>query len=228
MNFSGRMTEAVAWPFRIRPVLVSKIINRVRMRAYARQCRLATISLDDLLVPSEDLVIDLRDWDSDRRAGDFMDSLVYAAIVRRLAPALVFEIGTGDGRTSLLAARNAPTSARIQTLDPENGVSSVKGRVFRGRPEAKRIDIHRGYSGEFNFSQWHRRCDLVFVDASHEYRDVLVDTEIALTLVSERGWILWHDVAYDTPGVAKALKASRCAADVRLIAGSRYAVLRKT
>lgn len=227
MYLSGRTIETAGWPVQRKPTLVSKLIKRLRIRAYARRCRLPTISLDDLLVPSEDLVVDLRDWDSDRRAGDFMDSLVYAAVVRRLAPALVFEIGTGDGRTSLLAARNAPTSARIQTLDPENGVSAAKGRVFRGRPEAKRINTHRGYSGEFNFSQWHRRCDLVFVDGSHEYNDVVVDTEIALTLVSERGWILWHDVAYDTPGVAKALKASRCAADVRVIAGSRYAVLRK-
>jgi predicted O-methyltransferase YrrM len=192
---------------------------------YSRRFQPPIVRLDELLVPSADLVLDLRDWDADLGAGDFMDSVVYAAIVRHVAPLLIFEIGTGDGRTSLLAARNAPAGSRVHTLDPENSVNEVKGRVFRGRPEATMIEMHQGLSSSFEFSNWHGKCDLIFIDGSHQYDDVVVDTEIALRLVSERGWIVWHDVAFDTPSVAAALKVSRCASDVRLISGSRYAVM---
>ena len=48
-------------------------------------------------------------------------------------------------------------------------------------------------------SQWNQLTggkviDLIFIDASHEYADVLLDFELSFPLVKPGGWIAFHDV----------------------------------
>jgi len=45
----------------------------------------------------------------------------------------------------------------------------------------------------FDFSSWYGSCDLVFVDACHEYGYVLNDSKVALKLLAPGGVALWHD-----------------------------------
>jgi predicted O-methyltransferase YrrM len=136
---------------------------------------------------------------SDIRAGDFIDGLILAAITRTLKPLILWELGTGYGRTGLIAAHNTPDNAKIFTIDCDGKGNC--GRIFRDRPEAKKITVFNHDRPSVDFSPWRGKANLVFVDANHEYENVLRDTEVAFNLVAPGGWIIWHDVSIDTPGV---------------------------
>jgi hypothetical protein len=208
--------------------MIATLKRRLDGWRYRRRYSFPTISLGDLVKGRQPLILDLRDWDSDLRAGDFMDSLTIASIARALEPALYWEIGTGDGRTALLIARNTPDASLICTLDPGFPEDVVKGSVFRGRPEATKIRQFGDYSERFDFTPWHGMAGLVFVDGSHEFKHVSNDSEVAFKLIAPGGWILWHDVAIDAPGVAKALKQCSRAGRIEAISGTRYALYRET
>jgi predicted O-methyltransferase YrrM len=205
----------------------SRALQRIRHYQYRIRYSLPTVSLDELL-RGADLRLDLRDWDSDPRAGDFHDSVVFAAIVSRVQPQVYWEIGTGFGRSALLAAQNSPADGQVYTICLDYITNPQIGRIFKNKPEAARIHPFSGTSQRFDFQPWKGRADLVFVDGGHEFEDVRNDCEVAFRLVSDRGWIVWHDVARDTPGVAKALLTCRHAEQIRHIAGTRYAIYRSS
>lgn len=127
--------------------------------------------------------------------------------------AVLFEIGTFDGRTTLNLALSAPLSCRVHTLDllPEMGTerpleegerhmvdkpaSGERYQLMRGRfpHEMGRIEQHFGDSATFDFTPYAGRCALVFVDGSHAYEYVLKDSATAFELVKPGGLIFWHD-----------------------------------
>jgi predicted O-methyltransferase YrrM len=184
---------------------------------------LRSISIEKICT-SADMVLNLRKWRQDLGAGGFFDSIVIASIALAKRPNIYFEIGTGDGRSSLLVSANTPDSTRLVTLEPFYPKDPVKGSVFRGEPEAQKIQQLSGYSNRFDFSPWHNKVDLVFVDGGHEFEDVVNDTAVAFRLISPGGWILWHDVAADFPAVVTALEQSDRSDLIRLIGGTRYAI----
>lgn len=206
--------------------MIQSLLGRVRGWQYRRSYGFPERRLDDLL-EARDLVIDLRYWNSDKRAGDFFDSLVFSSIARTLRPRLYWEIGTGDGRTALLAACNGGPDTTICTLDPGYPDDLEKGKIFRGLPETKRITQFGDVSTRFDFSQWFGKANLVFVDGSHRFADVLNDSEVAFRLVAPGGWVLWHDVAMDCLDVPKALKQCSRADRIEQISGTRYALYRE-
>lgn len=146
-----------------------------------------------------------------------------AALVRQRQPAVCFEIGTFDGRTTENIAANQPAGGRCYTLDlpPEDvgkaalplacGDTSyidkpASGARLSKRSREERITPLFGDSGTFDFSPWDNRVDLMFVDGSHSYEYVLSDTEAAWKMVKPGGLILWHDYASRWwPGVTRAL-----------------------
>lgn len=154
--------------------------------------------------------------------------LVLASLVQKLQPRACFEIGTFDGRTTLNLAANAPSDARIVTLDlppKELGRTSfavapgdaqfidkpVSGARFHGSPHAARITQVFGDSASFDYAPYEGRMDLVFVDGAHSYEYVKSDTRAALRLLRPTGgMILWHD--YSSPywkGLTRALNELR-------------------
>ena len=68
-----------------------------------------------------------------------------AAIARQIAPRLIVEFGTADGRTTLNLARNSPPDCRVVTinlpLDEDSGHAqdTAVGSRFLGTEEATRI-----------------------------------------------------------------------------------------
>ncbi len=123
---------------------------------------------------------------------------------------LILEIGTFDGRTALDLSLNA-CNYKIITLNlpehdktrfnKESGEEHFKessGKRFIENtekfPEAvKRIHQVYGDSATFDFKSYEGKCDLVFVDGSHDYEYVRKDSETAFRLCSNKGIILWHD-----------------------------------
>jgi len=143
----------------------------------------------------------------------YAERFIAASLVSGIQPRTVFEFGTFTGTTTRLLADAAP-GARVHTIDLAEGeiavwedwIGDVVGLAFRGRPEyADRIVQHRCDSRTFDYTELLGRCGLVFVDASHEYADVLHDSRRALALVAPNGVVLWDDYQTGCDGVVRAL-----------------------
>ena len=136
----------------------------------------------------------------------------------------IVEIGTFDGRTTLNLAVNAPQGCHVLTLDlPADHATAfaieasertlvdkpASGERIRTcspawRSYARRITQLFGDSASFDWSRYHGRAGLVFVDGSHAYDYARKDSETALQLVRPGGVVLWHDYGV-WPGVTQAL-----------------------
>lgn len=165
----------------------------------------------------------LHDWEL-----PYAERVVLDGIARALDPDLVFEFGTFTGRTTQLLATAAPRAV-VHTIDlpaPTSG-EDVVGREYRGQPVASRVIQHRADSQAFDFSGLVGRVDLVFVDASHEYPNVVGDSESALGLVATGGTIVWDDYHPRHPGVYRALNELGRRVEIRHVARTRLAIHRR-
>ena len=166
--------------------------------------------------------------------------LILGAMCKLLECRKVFEIGTYLGQTTWVLAHNNP-DAEVFTLDlptleavnhlkydvtdPEYFVAWDRGARFLGTPEAARITQLFGDSAIFDFSPYHGKMDLVFIDGSHSLAYVKSDTDAAFKMLSDRGTIVWDDYLY-YPGIYKVVNELAPALDrpVFHIVGPRLAV----
>ena len=137
----------------------------------------------------------------------------------------IIEIGTFDGRTTLNLAANSPRHLAVFTLDlppdsapkfdlapgertfvekPRSGRHFVEAADEWAAP-ARRITQLFGDSATFDWSAHRRRAGLVFVDGSHAYDYVIADTDTALSLIAQKGVVIWHDYGV-WEGVTRALE----------------------
>ena len=142
-----------------------------------------------------------------------------------LKPRLIVEIGTQRGGAALLLTQNAGPEARTVTLDLLSPVDHPEiGCAFKGTAWEKQIELVTGDSRSFDWSPWQGQADLVYVDGCHDYEYAWADTRTALTLLSERGIILWHDFP-SADGVRRCLmKFAESRQGVYHIRGTRLAV----
>jgi predicted O-methyltransferase YrrM len=147
-----------------------------------------------------------------RRTGSYSTDLIsLCQLCRALKPRMIFEIGTLRGYTALHMAMNSRPDCRILTLDlpKDKAQAAVRLRTtlmddlhsqmevteyyFCGTPHASNIQLLFGDSAVFDFSPYHKKIDLFFIDGAHSYDYVRSDTENALQCVRPGGAIAWHD-----------------------------------
>ncbi len=147
-----------------------------------------------------------------RTVGSYLSDLVGLCLLcRALRPRVVFEIGTFNGYSAFHFALNTPPDSVIYTLDlPPGGVElklgatvvdlqhvregvAAKSYAFTGTGVESKVHTLKGDSAIFDFSPWHRKVDLFFIDGAHSYEYVRSDTERALQCVRPGGAIAWHD-----------------------------------
>jgi len=139
-----------------------------------------------------------------------------ATLVKELSPQTIFEIGTYNGFTTLHLAVNSPQSCRIFTLDlpPDYDLQKVatssydqllvimlsqktiNQRFYKNHPLGNKITELYGDSAVFDFSHYHGKIDIVFIDGNHSLRYLKSDTENAFKMLSDHGVIVWHDFDY--------------------------------
>ena len=159
---------------------------------------------------------------------------VLSAIAEILEPVMIFEFGTYSGSTTTLLADAAPRAV-VHTLDlPADeivwgqDVVEAIGKNFRDRPEyVNRIVSHRCNSRLFDFSPFENRVDLVYIDGSHEFADVLEDSRNALRLLTPRGLIIWDDYQPGCMGVARAIQQIAKTLPIVRISQTRLSVMRR-
>jgi hypothetical protein len=176
-----------------------------------------------------------------------LELLVISNLARRAAPPVCLEIGTFDGRTTLNLAANLPAEGHVFTIDlPKTSIGGTQfelapgeatfvdketsGERFRDTPFKSKITQLFGDSAVFDFSPYHRKIGLVFVDGSHAFDYVLKDSATALQLASDdQSIILWHDYHPGWPDVIRALNHLRRSdptfAGLQRIEGTSLAIL---
>ena len=125
-----------------------------------------------------------------------------------LQPKLAFEIGTWEGAHTVQIASQGPPDLEIFTLDlpPQADRNEAMtdphliekregqlGRRFKNTRWEPRITQLLGDSLRFDFSQWHGRVDLVYIDGSHSYEYVVSDTVNAVAMLRDGGVAIWDD-----------------------------------
>jgi predicted O-methyltransferase YrrM len=104
----------------------------------------------------------------------------------------VLELGSYRGYTALALARNLGCEARIVTVDsdPRHGEAYFNTQ-FSHQIERRVSSIDTSTFARDAYGSY----DLIFVDADHSYTGVKRDTETVFNLLSDHGFILWHDYA---------------------------------
>lgn len=136
-------------------------------------------------------------------------------IVKWRKPKRILEMGTYNGMTTLQMALNAPNNCITYTLDllPEQAASVTLGKIdelvakhfrekfgtttgsyFAGRTDVSIVQLW-GDTATFDFSIVDEPLDVIFIDAAHDYKNKLIDTENAFRLLAPHGVILWHNYA---------------------------------
>ncbi len=93
------------------------------------------------------------------------------------------------------------TVISAETFDGEETFRCYRENIA---PVADRIETRRMPSLEAAAEFTNGRCDFVFIDASHEYRDVLDDLAAWYPKVRSGGVLAGHD--YHWPGVSRAVR----------------------
>lgn len=126
--------------------------------------------------------------------------------------AVVLEMGANFGRsTCAMAFACVGTRKRIYSIDTFTGNDGVMGKskdfyqVWLGNLQRLGLDGYVTALRGFTFDVLKDRSrfpapSFVFIDASHEYFDVLQDFKDIYDYVPEGGWIAFHDVEVNWPG----------------------------
>lgn len=122
---------------------------------------------------------------------------------------VILEVGAFKGRSTVALALGVGSRGKVISIDPFCG----KGTDFRHKenfkPEWDR-NIKRtrvgGWStalvgkSELFWDAWNIPIDLLWIDGSHEFRDVLGDFDYFYEWVEPRGWVAFHDITIGPPG----------------------------
>src|SRR3954452_2116053 len=112
-----------------------------------------------------------------------LEQVIIIGLAKSVDAREVVELGTFDGRTSANLAANLPTDAEVLTIDlPAAAANAAKFKiskhdmtmVLKERSGTRlaastRVTQLLGDTATFDFSPWSGTCDLVFIDAGHEY-----------------------------------------------------------
>lgn len=147
-----------------------------------------------------------------------METTVICMICANMQPNRVLELGTFNGRTTTNIADNIPYDSSIITVDlPEERKSDTKfelagikknqngddelgfvghnRKLFQNYPLELQGKIRQFWmdTAEFPVNTYKNYFDLIFIDASHTYDNVINDTQNMMQCLAKGGILLWHD-----------------------------------
>lgn len=154
----------------------------------------------------------------DQRAPILLDTAILLALAKLLQPRTYFEFGTYLGVQLLNIAANLPPESRLYTLDLDEDSAKKAQKDVKQLPLtlehlqaqqqqklafvrssfAERVTTLRGDSNTYDFTPFHNRMDMLFVDGGHELPTLQSDTENAFRMLSQdrKSCIAWHDYGW--------------------------------
>jgi predicted O-methyltransferase YrrM len=133
----------------------------------------------------------------------WIDVCVLLHLIRKWKPQRFLEVGTHRGYTTRILAERFPAMS-IVTVDPGDQVSQMErpaNQQGEYLTQDEVGDLVRNISNvqviqqRFEDVSWaDNRFDMIFIDGNHSLASVLADSHLALSLVTNPGVIVWHDV----------------------------------
>jgi hypothetical protein len=164
---------------------------------------LPTIDIRDIAPNLDDTITHYTYLDGTSRVTDFA---LLRALAKRYPQGRYIEFGSWRGES---LANVAPLMKEIIAMSfgqadmkkigaPEPAVRAAH-MYSKALPNIRIIEHN---TQTYDFSQFKGTCDLIFVDADHQYPGVTIDTRNAFTLLKdEKSIIVWHDygLGYEKP-----------------------------
>ena len=134
------------------------------------------------------------------------DYLLLTAVAKRLKSPICFEIGTWRGESTMNMARFADHvytlnlgKDELKQLGMDEGIINMQGILCKNNSAITQL---WGNSLHFDFVNYLNKCNLVFVDGDHHYKNVLNDTKTAFKLLKDQNSVIvWHDYGNGTETV---------------------------
>ena len=133
-------------------------------------------------------------------APNIFEQFILCALVKKIQPQTILEIGTFKGGTTWHLYQNAPQDATIYTIDlPDDevpgDVTDLQLAANKRRPFLPSSDRVRQIL--IDSKKWDggldRKVQFAFIDADHSYEGIRNDTEKTLPLLDSYACICWHD-----------------------------------
>lgn len=130
----------------------------------------------------------------------------------KLEKANIVELGAFGGRSGLTLALSSPSSM-VYSVDNLTETMTVDYPFPKGEPTQGLLNlipkIHNWYlivgDTRTSWQFWYKPIDLLFIDASHKYEDVVEDVKGWTPFLKKNGILLMHD-ANHIPDVIGAIK----------------------
>ncbi len=148
------------------------------------------------------------------------DLAALAALTKKRMPNRIFEIGTFEGLSAVIFAKNSSDSTKVFTLDlPIDKAIPRTRRSFEAQSISGTYDsgylinqyncgaqVKRIFSDSalFDFCEYRDSIDLFFIDGAHTYDYCAIDSLNAFRCITANGWVIWHDCL--VPDVFKVIK----------------------
>ncbi|MFO1487480.1 MAG: class I SAM-dependent methyltransferase [Verrucomicrobiota bacterium] len=151
----------------------------------------------------------------DQDTPSMLDTAILLSLARLVQPRNFFEIGTFLGAQTLNMAANIPTAEKIYTMDlgnadtqgleqqKEDAVLTVKHLAnekqlsFMGTPYESKIEQIFGNSNTYDFSRFHGKLDMIYIDGGHDLETLTNDTRNSFAMLApgRPTVVAWHDYA---------------------------------
>ncbi len=126
------------------------------------------------------------------------DHALLTLLAQHFTDCSYFEIGTWRGESASNVARFAKevftlnlSAEELKLLGHDDKYINEQGHFSKNNTKIKQL---YGNSFHFNFSPYHKKFDLIFIDGDHRYDAVKNDTAKAFELLkNENSIIVWHD-----------------------------------
>jgi len=151
----------------------------------------------------------VKDIDPKTSILDIEGELLFKRVSKITTGGAVVEIGSWKGRSTLwlgFGAQSAwPGKVEVYSIDPHLGIKNIdESDTFE--EFKKNIEIIRGFIiplRQFSFNvvkEWNKKVKVLFIDGSHEYKDVLEDFVDWRRFLEEGSYIAFHDtIGYEGP-----------------------------
>lgn len=129
------------------------------------------------------------------------DLALLKGLAKNYTDCTYFEIGTWRGESVANVAEHAKTCFTLNLPNErlkEIGLREeyISQQSFYSKDLANVTHL-KGDSETFDFTPYHKKCDVVFIDGDHHYDAVKRDTALAYKLLkNENSVIVWHDYAH--------------------------------
>lgn len=154
--------------------------------------RLPRLSLRRYLPGYDEAVVRVHEVPASPWSSPLADVVQLIKLALLTRPQRLLEYGSFRGQTALALARHLEDGARLMAVDRD----PRHGGAYASTPWAARIDRRVGtLEGGVLADVPPGSCDLIFLDAGHQYAEVRADTAALLPLLAPGGHFVWHDYA---------------------------------